>query len=86
MSRRLENCFLDLAPPVLQFDRLDDGSEGVIEVAALVIPMSRVLFGADLDCEVADSSQSPDTRITRSVDYYFVSWRAVIVESSLDGN
>jgi hypothetical protein len=48
--------------------------------------MSRVLFGADLDCEVTGSSQSPDTRIAPSVIYYFVSSRAVIVESRFDGN
>jgi hypothetical protein len=54
---------LDLASSLLKVDRLDDGFEEVIEVAAVVIAMSRVLVGADLDCEITGSSQSPDTRI-----------------------
>ena len=40
---------MDLAPSPLRVDRLDDGSEGAIEVAAVVITMSRVLMVADLN-------------------------------------
>ena len=50
MSRRRDNNFSDLAPSLLQVDRLDGGFEEVVEVAAVVIPMSRVLMVADLDC------------------------------------
>jgi len=46
----LGSGFSDLASSLLSVDRLDGGFEGVIEVAAVVIPMSRVLVGADLDC------------------------------------
>ena len=59
----LGSGFSDLAPSLLKFDRLDGGSEGVIIGAAVVMPMSRVLMVADLDCEATGSSQSPDTRI-----------------------
>ena len=48
--------------------------------------MSRVLVGADLDYEATGSSQSPDTRIARSITSYVVSSRAVIVGSSFDDN
>jgi hypothetical protein len=48
--------------------------------------MNRVLMVADLDCEATGSSQSPDTRIARSITSYVVSSRAVVVESSLDDN
>jgi len=65
---------------------LDGGFEGVIEVAAVVIKMSRVLVGADLDCEATSSNQSSDTRIARRITSYVVSSCAVIVESSFDGN
>jgi hypothetical protein len=41
---------------------------------------------ADLDCEATGSSQSPDARIARSVNFYVVSSRAVFVESRFDGN
>ena len=86
MSRRRDTYFSDLAPSLLKEDRLDGGFEGFIEVAAVVIPMSRVLVGADLDCEATGSSQSPDTRINRSITSYVVSSRAVIVESCFDDN
>ena len=86
MSRRRDTNFSDLAPSLLRVDRLDGGFEGVIEVAAVVIPVSRVLVGADLDCEATGSSQSPDTRIARSVTSYVVSSRAVSVEPILDDN
>jgi len=82
----LGSGFSDLAPSLLKVDHLDVGFEGVIEVAAVVIPMNRALMVADLDCEATGSSQSPDTRIARSIASYLVSWRAVIVESSLDDN
>ena len=86
MSRRRDTNFSDLAPSLLRVDRLDGGFEGVIEVAAVVIPVSRVLVGADLDCEATGSSQSPDTRIARSITSYVVSSRAVSVEPILDDN
>jgi len=86
VSRRRDTYFSDLAPSLLEVDRLGGGFEGVIEVAAVVITMSRVLVGADLDCEATGSSQSPDTRIARSITSYVVSSRAVIVESSFDDN
>jgi len=70
----------------LEVDRLDVGFEEVVEIAALVTLMSRVLVGADLDCEATGSSQSPNTRIARSVASYFVSSRVVSVESSFDGD
>ena len=84
MSRRRDTNFSDLAPSLLKFDRLDGGFEGVIEVAAVVITMSRVLMVADLDCEATGSSQSPGTRIARSVTSCLVSSRAVFVESRFD--
>ena len=59
----LGSGFSDLAPSLLKVDHLDVGFEGVIEVAAVVIPMNRALMVADLDCEATGSSQSPDTRI-----------------------
>jgi hypothetical protein len=86
VSRRRDTNFPDLAPSLLKVDRLDGGFEGVIEVAAVVIPMSRVLVGADLDCEATGSSKSPDTRIARSVTSCLVSSRAVSVEPILDDN
>jgi len=86
VSRRCDSNFSDLASSLLGVDRLDIGFEGVIEVAAVVIPMNRVLMVADLDCEITGLSQSPDTRIARSIASYLVSWRAVIVESRFDGN
>jgi hypothetical protein len=70
----------------LKFDRLGGGFEGVIEVAAVVLTISRVLMVADLDCEATGSSQSPGTRIARSVTSYVVSSRAVSVEPILDDN
>jgi hypothetical protein len=82
----LGSGFSDLAPSLLKFDRLDGGSEGVIDVAAVVITISRVLMVADLDCEATGSSQSPDTRIARSIPSYVVSSRAVSVEPILDDN
>ena len=82
----LGSGFSDLAPSLLKVDHLDGGSEGVIEVVAVVIPMSRVLVGADLDCDATGSSKSPDTRIARRITSYVVSSCAVIVESSFDGN
>jgi len=86
VSRRRDTNFSDLASSLLKVNRLDDGSEGVIEVAAVVVPMSRVLMVADLDCEATGSSQSPDTRIARSVTSCLVSLSEVIVESSFDDN
>ena len=68
----------------MKVDHLDGGFEGVIEVAAVVMPMSRVLVGAYLDCEATGSSQPPDARIARSVNSYVVSSRAVFVESRFD--
>jgi hypothetical protein len=41
---------------------------------------------ADLDCEATGSSQSPGTRIARSMTSYVVSSRAVSVEPILDDN
>jgi hypothetical protein len=82
----LESGFSDLAPSLLKEDRLDGGSEEVIIGAAVVMPMSRVLMVADLDCEATGSSQSPDTRIARSMTSYVVSSRAVSVEPILDDN
>jgi hypothetical protein len=81
----LGSGFSDLAPSLLKEDRLDGGSEEVIIGAAVVMPMSRVLMVADLDCEATGSSQSPDTRIARSVTSCLVSSRAVIVEPCFDG-
>jgi hypothetical protein len=69
----LGSGFSDLASSLLTADRLDDDSEEVIEVAAVVITMSGVLFGADLDCEATGSSQSPGTRIARDIKHYCVS-------------
>jgi hypothetical protein len=86
VSRRRDTCFSNLAPSLLKFDRLDGGSEEVIIGAAVVMPMSRVLVGADFDCEATGSSQSPDTRIARSVTSCLVSSRAVSVEPILDDN
>jgi hypothetical protein len=80
----LGSGFSDLAPSLLRVDRLDGGFEGVIIGAAVVITISRVLMVADLDCEATGSSQSPDTRIARSINSYLKSSRAVIVESSFD--
>jgi hypothetical protein len=77
---------LDPTPSLLKADCLDGGFEGVIEVVAVVIPMSRVLVGAYLDCEATGSSQPPDARIARSVNSYVVSSRAVSVEPILDDN
>ena len=82
----LGSGFSDLASSLLRVDRLDGGFEGVIIGAAVVIPMSRVLMVADIDCEATGSSQSPDTRIARSVSSCLVSSRAVFVESRFDGN
>ena len=50
------------------------------------MPMSRVLVGADLDCEATGSSQSPGTRIGRSMTSYVVPSRAVSFGSRFDGN
>ena len=85
MSRRRDTNFSDLAPSLLRVDRLDGGFEGVIIGAAVVITISRVLMVADLDCEATGSSQSPDTRIARSINSYLKSSRAVIVGPSFDG-
>jgi hypothetical protein len=82
----LGSGFSDLASSILKADRLNVGFEEVIEVAAVVITMSRVLVGADLDCEATGSSQSSDTRIARSITSYVVSSRAVSVEPILDDN
>jgi len=70
----------------LEVDRFDDDSEGVIEGAAVVIPMSRVLVGKDLDCEGTGSSQSPDTRIAQSINFYLVLSHAVSFEPIVDGD
>jgi hypothetical protein len=86
VSRRRGTYFSDLGPSLLKVDRLDGGFEGVIKVAAVVITISRVLVGADLDCEATGSSQSPGTRIAQSITSYVVSSRAVTVESCFDGN
>jgi hypothetical protein len=59
----LGSGFSDLAPSLLKEKRLDVGFLEVIEVAAVVITMSRFLMVADLDCEATVSTQSPDTRI-----------------------
>jgi hypothetical protein len=82
----LGSGFSDLATPPLKVDCLDDGSEGVIEVAAVVTPMIRVLVGADLDCEGTGSSQSPDTRIAQSINSYLVLSHAVSFEPIVDGD
>ena len=82
----LGSGFSDLAPSLLKEDRLDGGFEGVIIGAAVVITISRVLMVADLDCEATGSSQSPDTRIARSINSYLKSSRAVSVEPILDDN
>ena len=82
----LGSGFSDLAPSLLRVDRLDGGFEGVIEVVAVVITISRVLMVADLDCEATGSSQSPGTRIARSMTSYVVSSRAVSFGSRFDDN
>ena len=86
LSRRRDAHFSDLAPPLLKVERSDGCFKEVLEVAAVVIPMSGVLMVADIDCEATGSSQSPDTRIARSVSSCLVSSRAFFVESRLDGN